>query len=87
MRLMTIAEGPARLSRLRSAQAVGRDTPRAMACLPAESNPSATNASRISASFDTCLRFALSRDLIADFQSVSPSWSPRTFMRARNGLT
>jgi hypothetical protein len=66
MRLMIMDEGPARLSRFNNAQAVGLETPRAMACLPAESNPAATNASRISASFDACLYFALRLDLIAD---------------------
>ena len=51
MRLMIIAEGPALLSRLSNAQAVGRDTPSAAAFSAAVSHPAATNASRISASF------------------------------------
>ena len=58
MRLMIMDEGPARLSRFSNAQAVGRDTPRAMDCLAAVSKPAATNASRISASFEACLAFA-----------------------------
>ena len=50
-------EGPVRLSRLSNAQAVGRDTPRAAACLAVVSYPAATNASRISASFEACRAF------------------------------
>jgi len=58
MRLIILAEGPTRLSRLSKAQAVERLTPRTMACLAALSKPAATNAPRISAIFDACLRFA-----------------------------
>ena len=38
MRLIILAEGPARLSRLSKAHAVGRVTPRTMACFAAVSN-------------------------------------------------
>jgi len=57
IRLMIMDEGPVRLSRLSNAQAVGRDTPRAAACLAVVSYPAATNASRISASFEACRAF------------------------------
>ena len=61
MRLITTDEGPARLSRFSSTQAVGRGTPRAAACLAVVSYPTATNAARISASFEACLAFASNR--------------------------
>jgi hypothetical protein len=59
MRLMTLAEGPTLLSRLSNAQAVLRHTPRTAACLAVVSHPASINASRISASFEACLAFAL----------------------------
>ena len=47
------------MSRLSTTQAVGRDTPRAAACLAVVSHPAAINAWRISASFEVCFAFAL----------------------------
>ena len=58
MRLMTIAVGPAILSKLSNAQAVLRPTPRTSACLAVVSHPAAINTWRISASFEACLAFA-----------------------------
>jgi hypothetical protein len=58
MRLMTMAVGPALLSKLSNAQAVLRDSPRTAACLAVVSHPAAINASRISASFEASLAFA-----------------------------
>ena len=58
IRLMTMAVGPARLSKLSNAQAVLRPTPRTAACLAVVSHPAAINASRISSSFEACLPFA-----------------------------
>ena len=55
---MTMAEGPARLSRLSNAQAVLRPTPRATACLAVVSHPADTKALRISAIFEACLALA-----------------------------
>jgi len=61
MRLRTFVEGPTLLSWLNNTQAVLRHTPSAAACLAAVSHPAAINASRISASFETCLAFASKR--------------------------
>ena len=58
IRLMTIAVGPALLSKLSNAQAVLRPTPRTAACLAVVSNPAAINAARISSSFEACFAFA-----------------------------
>ena len=55
---MTLAEGPALLSRLSTTQAVARHTPRTAACFAVVSYPAATKASRISASFAACRAFA-----------------------------
>jgi hypothetical protein len=52
---MTVAEGPALLSRLSNAQAVLRPTPRAAACLAVVVHPADANASRIRTSFRVCL--------------------------------
>jgi len=57
---MTMAVGPALVSRLSNTQAVARHSPRTSACLAAELYPAVINASRISASFEACLwRFFL----------------------------
>jgi hypothetical protein len=58
MRLSTVAEGPALLSRFNSAHVVPRHNPRTLACLAIVSHPADTKASRISATFETCLAFA-----------------------------
>jgi hypothetical protein len=58
MRLMTLAEGPARLSPLSTVQAVLRPTRRTVAYLATASNPAAVNAARISAIFETWRAFA-----------------------------
>ena len=58
MRLMTLAEGPARLSLFSTAQVLLRPRPRTADCLAVVSNPAATKAARISASFEACLAFA-----------------------------
>jgi hypothetical protein len=58
MRLMICAKGPTLVSRFSTAQAVGRNSPRAAACFAVVSHPAATKAARISASFDACLAFA-----------------------------
>jgi len=60
---MIVADGPALSSRLRTDQAVLRFTPSAIACLAAESNPAATKAPRISATFEICLAFAFAHRL------------------------
>jgi hypothetical protein len=59
--LMTLAEGPALVSRLSNTQAVARHTPRTAACFAVVSYPAATKASRISASFAACRAFAPAR--------------------------
>ena len=58
MRLMTLAEGPARLSLFSTAQVLLRPRPRTADCLAVVSKPAATKAARISASFEACLAFA-----------------------------
>src|SRR5262245_50811650 len=58
MLLITLADGPARLSPLSTCQAVLRPTARTAACFAVVSNPPAIRAARISASFDACLAFA-----------------------------
>src|SRR5262245_2305334 len=58
MRLMIMDDGPALLSRLSSAHAVLRPTPRMPACLSVVSKPADIKAARISASFKACLAFA-----------------------------
>ena len=58
MRLRTTDEGPALLSRLSSAHAVLRPTPRAKACWAVVRYPAAIKALRISASFEACFAFA-----------------------------
>jgi hypothetical protein len=55
---MTIAVGPALLSKLSNAQAVLRPTPRTAACLAVVSHPAAINASRNSPIFEACFAFA-----------------------------
>jgi hypothetical protein len=59
MRLMILAEGPARLSWLSNAHVVLRRSPRTVACLVTVSHPADTSAPRSSASFEACFAFAL----------------------------
>ena len=58
MRLMTLAEGPARLSLFSTAQVVLRPRPRTAACLAVVSHPAVIKAWRICASLAACLAFA-----------------------------
>src|SRR5262249_4307823 len=86
MRLIISREGPTLLSRFSTTQAVGRNSPRAAACLAVVSHPAATNASRISASFNACLALAtesiwttsrLIAFLFAVFHPAPSPFSPR----------
>ena len=72
MRLRTIAEGPAWLSRLSSAQAVLRPTPRARACSAVVRYPAAIKALCTSASFEACLAFAFNRKSANRLRTSSP---------------
>ena len=76
MRLMMLAEGPTLLSRLRTTQAVARHTPRTSACLAVVSHPALINASRISASLEACLVFALRIASLCPILPPSPVTQP-----------
>ena len=70
---MTLAEGPARLSKLSNAHPVLRPTPRTAACLAVVSNPPSIKATRNSASFNASLAFAPRCPLYCRIRELTPT--------------
>ena len=70
---MTLAEGPARLSKLSNAHAVLRPTPRTAACLAVVSNPPSIKATRNSESFKANLAFAPRCSLYCRICELTPA--------------